>query len=104
MKALALVAVLLALPALAQRPMPTPHTPVYPRVYNYSSHAVVEAWNHNDRSVWCTGSLTLWLASGKTDRAHVSLHVWGRGYGREVYRISDLEDRITSISHSVWCN
>lgn len=79
-------------------------TPVFPRVFNLGNSVTVEAWNHNDMYVSCSGSVWMQTESGKLDSEYVHMMVPPRGFRSYRVYARDMNDRIRSVNHSIWCN
>jgi hypothetical protein len=76
---------------------------IYPQVYNYNYNVQVTIWNHTDKSVNCSGSLTLWSSNGGTQTEYISERVSPKfTFYRSFYpRISG--DRFTNVTNNIFC-
>lgn len=104
MKAIIAALLLMSSSAFAQQ-FPVPPTPVYPTVSHWGNSIQVEAWNQNRFGVSCSGWVYMSLASGGSPSHYVSMYVPGNGFRSvRVNAILNPGDRITNVSHSIWCN
>lgn len=93
----------LSVTAFAQ-PIPPMPMPVYPRLYVSGNSVMVEAWNNNRMSVFCSGSVWMRMDNGQTDSDHVSMFVPAMGYRSQRVYSREVSARILSADHSIWCN
>lgn len=76
---------------------------IYPHVWNNGRFATLDAWNHSDRQVRCSGPVYMRMEDNTQDTVFVHEYIWARGHlYRHVYPNS-IGKQIRSVSHGVWC-
>lgn len=77
---------------------------IFPHVYNYGSSVQVQVWNHTDRAVNCSGFVYMNLQSGKRTSEYYFDYVSPRFTSYRSIYSRDMNDRIVSVNHSIFCN
>lgn len=77
---------------------------VWPHVYNFGHAAQVQVWNHTDREVRCSGWVYMTMENGETDSQHYFDWVYARSSRHRMVYPRFSNERISHVSHSIWCN
>lgn len=75
----------------------------FPNVYNYGTQVQVQVWNHGDRQVNCNGTLWMRTMSGKSYTEYYSDFVFARGSSFRTFYARDYKDRISNVTHNIFC-
>lgn len=76
---------------------------VFPHVWNNGRTVTLDAWNHSDRQVRCSGPIYLELSDNRRDTIHVFEYLWPRQSLYRTYYPNTVGATIERVSHSVWC-
>lgn len=76
---------------------------INPRVWNLGSMAQVDVWNTSDVDVECSGSITMYTRSGRSQHEYYWETIY-RGFSRtRSYYLRNFNDRITTVFHTIQC-
>ncbi|MCM2348768.1 MAG: hypothetical protein NDI69_02025 [Bacteriovoracaceae bacterium] len=77
---------------------------VYPSVYNYGYNVQVQVWNTTDRNVTCSGYVNMRTEQGHTNSEYYYDWISPRFTSYRSYYPRRANDRIISVSHSIFCH
>lgn len=76
---------------------------VFPHVWNNGRNVTIDAWNHSDRQVRCSGPIYMRMDDNTQDTVYVHDFIWPRGHLYRTYYPNSVGKQIQSVSHGVWC-
>lgn len=79
-------------------------TVIFPRIYNWGNSVQVDVWNYSNIDVTCSGPIYMTLESGATQYDSYFDWVPARTSRFRTIYSRDLNDRIRSVNHNIWCN
>lgn len=77
---------------------------IFPHVYNYGSNVQVQIWNNTDRSVSCSGYIYMNTQQGFRDTEYYYDWISPRFSSYRSFYLRRANDRIVSVSHSIFCH
>lgn len=75
----------------------------FPNVFVYPNQVQVQVHNYGMRDVWCSGSVTVYRQSGRTQNEYYSQHILRGMTNVRYFNNYDFNDRFTRAHHSIFC-
>jgi uncharacterized protein YsxB (DUF464 family) len=76
---------------------------VYPSVYNFGYSVQVQIWNTTEKTVSCSGFINMFMDNNQQESQYYSEFVTARFNSiRNIYP-RQMNVRVTSVSHSIYC-